>query len=170
MEYKKTIKINPDKLEDEWMEQPANYLDAWELYADAVEIRDKKKARMEIVHSELDEKIRKYWKKYGFEVKPTEPLIKEWIRRNKKYIKAERKLISANHQVNLTNGIKKSFEHKKDALGNIVTMKVSGYYSSPSTYDQKEERKSKRLEERKRKKLIEKKKKYLKELNAQTKK
>ena len=76
MNYKKKIKINPDRLEDEWMEQPANYLDAWELYADAVEYRDKKKARMEIIHSELDEKIRKQWSKLGFEIKPTEPTIK----------------------------------------------------------------------------------------------
>ena len=131
MDYKKEIKINPDNLEHEWLIQPSNYLDACELYSDAIEIRDKAKLKLDVVYAELDAKVRKNYSKY-FDSKPTETQIKQWILLRKEYQKAEYALIRANKSANNMLGVKQSFEHKKAALGNIVQMKLSGYYSEPS--------------------------------------
>ena len=145
MDYRKAIKINTDNLESEWILQPSNYLEACELHANSIEERDKSKSKLDLVYAELDAKVRRNYSKF-FGTKPTEPQIKQWIYQRSEYKKADLAHIRANKSVNLLLGVKQSFDHKKAALGNLVSMKLSGYYSEPSSHDKENRRKQRRKE------------------------
>lgn len=136
-DLKKKLAIDEDRLEDEWIEQASHYLEACELHAIALEDRDLKKSKLDIVFAELDSKVRSKWDKLGFESKPTEPQIKQWIVRQTKYRKADHSYIRANKHVNLMLGLKQAFEHRKAALGNLVSLLISGFYSEPNVRNSK---------------------------------
>lgn len=128
--YKDAIKINEDDLESEWLTQPSYYLYFSEAHAEALYEKDLAKARMEYVFATLYSDIRKNWKKY-FDQKPTEPAIKAHISCSKEYRSKERKFIDATKNANILLGAKIGFEHRKNALSNLVSLKIGGFYSEP---------------------------------------
>lgn len=143
--YKEDIKIDLSNLEDEWILQPSLYLTYSELHADAIAKRDNAKLKLEYVHAKIDSDIRKNLKKYGFTSKPTEAAIKSAIILDKKHKKAEKTLINANKEVNVLNAVKLSFEHRKAALQNVVSLKVMGLSSEPRNLVQDAKYKKKRV-------------------------
>ena len=46
-------------------------------------------------------------------------------------IKAQEELNKKTKILNSFNGVKTAFEHRKHALGNLVALKIGGFYSEP---------------------------------------
>jgi len=129
--YLVDIEVDRDNLESEWMEHPSIYVYYSDAYAKAEERRDDLKLDLEVVDAKLDLAIRKNYEMFGFEEKPTETAIKKKITISEKHVKASKALNKANRIVNSMKGIKTGFEHKKHALGNLVALKIGGFYSEP---------------------------------------
>ena len=128
--YKKDLEINTEDLENEWVTQPSNYMYYAEALADAIYERDQIKTEVEFVESQLDNDIVKTWEQHYTKF-PSEQMRRNKIVLSEKYQKVIAKLDKANHNVNLLTGARNAFEHKKNALGNLVTMNVSGFHSEP---------------------------------------
>jgi len=129
-DYAKEILIDPCNLENEWLTQPSYYLYYSESHAEAIYQKDLKKSELDYTHSILYDEVKKDWKKH-FDSKPTEAAIKEWITRNPKYREAELTFIKATRNANIFLNVKTSFDHRKLALSNLVSLKISGFYSEP---------------------------------------
>ncbi len=129
-DYNSDIKINEFDLVNEWIEQASHFLYYAEQHAEAVHEKDMMKAKTDLVYAQMYSTIKKDWKKY-FDSKPTEPAIKEYIAKSKKYKDAELKFINASKDANLLLGVKVAFEHRKLALGNLTSLKIGGFYAEP---------------------------------------
>ena len=131
--YKLDIEIDEDDYEGEWITHSSIYLYYAEMYAEAIELRDNTKLKMEWIEAKIDLDVRQNWesKKYKLTSKPTESAIKNIIKTSKSYLKITRKYNKTVKRVNSLIGVKTAFEHKKHALGNLVSMKISGFHAEP---------------------------------------
>ncbi|RLD78262.1 MAG: hypothetical protein DRJ07_13455 [Bacteroidetes bacterium] len=145
LDYVKDIRINEHDLESEWINQPSLMMQYNELYAVAVFERDSLKVKLDYTAAKLDSEIRKDYSKFGFESKPTEAAIKSAILFQKQYVRTMKKTLLAAKQANLMAGVRTSMDHRKKALENLVTLKVTGFYSEPrnKTKDLKEKKMTK---------------------------
>jgi len=128
--YKADIKINEHDLETDWMTQASHFLYYAEEHANALHNRDMMKAKADYIYAVMYSEIKKDWEKH-FEIKPTEPAIKEFIAKSKKFKIAEKKYIDAAKDANIMLGVKTAFEHRKLALSNLTSLKISGFYAEP---------------------------------------
>jgi len=126
--YRLDIEIDENDYESEWLTHPSVYLHYAEIYADVVQWRDDAKLKMEWIEAKIDLHIRKNWDE---EYKLTETAIKNKIKTSKKFLKVARHYNKCVKRVNSLIGIKTAFEHKKHALSNLVSMKISGFYAEP---------------------------------------
>lgn len=124
------IRIDKTVLEDECLEQPSLYMYYSEKYAEALETKETAKQRVELVYAQTESKIRKDWKLY-FEKQPTEPAIKGEVLQDPYYRKAQNLSNKANKTANVLKGIVTSFDHRKKALENVISLRVTGYYAEP---------------------------------------
>jgi len=129
-DFKRDIHIDENNLETEWLEQASLFVYYAELHAEALYQRDMAKSKLDLLFAKLYSERRKNWERY-FDSKPTESALKEHILSDPKYQKAERHLISSAKDANLMLSVKTAFEHRKKALENLVTLKVSGFYAEP---------------------------------------
>ncbi|MHA1574909.1 MAG: hypothetical protein ACTSXL_02045 [Alphaproteobacteria bacterium] len=129
--YDEDIKINENNIEEMWLEQPSLNMYYNDLYAASIFVRDRCKIQTEYIYAQLDTKIRQDWKSFGFESKPTETAIKNKILMQDEYKKIIYKTLKASKDANLMAGVKTSFEHRKHALSNIVSLRISGFHSEP---------------------------------------
>lgn len=135
--YKQDIEIDETDLEGEWLTHSSLYLHYSSLLAESIRNRDDAKLKMEWIAANIDLDIRKTWdtdegyKKYGFKSKPAEGAIKSTFMTNKKYVKAYRKYNKCVKIVNSMTGVKTAFEHRKHALANIVSLRITGIHSEP---------------------------------------
>jgi hypothetical protein len=102
-----------------------------EQFAESSYQRDKAKLKLEWITAELDLAIRKNPKEFGFSAKPTEGGIKNTLILNEKYQKALQLYNRKTRDLNAMTGVKTAFEHRKHALGNLVALKIGGFYSEP---------------------------------------
>lgn len=130
-DFRRDIDIDKDNLEEEWLMHPSLYLHYSDQYADAAYQKDQAKLKLEWITAELDLAIRKNYKEYGFSSKPTEGGIKNTIILDEKYQKALAILNKKTKLLNTMSGVKTAFDHKKHALGNLVALKIGGFYSEP---------------------------------------
>lgn len=131
MSYADDLKIDRNDLVSDWEEQPVLMLQYCDLHAEAVFNRDADKIKLDYTEAKLDSEIRKDFKAFGFVSKPTEAAIKNTILLQKEYIEAIQCLLDSSKQANLMSGIRQSFDHRKKALENMVTLLISGFHSEP---------------------------------------
>jgi len=131
MGYAEDLKIDRNDLVGDWEEQATLMMHYCDLYAIAVFERDTEKVRLEYIAAQLDSDVRKNFKNYGFASKPTEAAIKNTVVMQKKYRRAVKKALLTAKQANLMAGVRTSFEHRKKALENMVTLLVTGFHSEP---------------------------------------
>jgi hypothetical protein len=129
-DFNEDIKINENDLEGEWLEQASLFLYYAEAHADAMYLRDRAKSKMEYTYSKLYANVKNNWDKY-FDSKPTEAALKEHILSHKKYKEVEKEFIKATKDVNMLLNVKTAFDHRKRALENLVSLRISGFYSEP---------------------------------------
>jgi hypothetical protein len=130
-DFRRDIDIDKDDLEEEWLLHPSLYLYYSCEYSEAFNAKEKAKQKLDWVTAKLDLDIRKNYKKYGFDSKPAENGIKNTVILHKEYQKALKKYNKAQDLFSTFTGVKTAFEHRKHALGNLVALKIGGFYSEP---------------------------------------
>lgn len=136
-DYNKDIQIDENDLENEWIEHPSIVLYYNEAFSDAQYNRDKLKIKLDQTSAKLDSAVRKDWAKYGFESKPTETALRNYILLHPDYRKDELEHLKSVREVTLLTGVRSSFEHRKKALENIVSLRISGFHSEPRNKEKK---------------------------------
>ena len=130
-DYRQDIKVDEFDLEGEWITHPSIYMHYSEIWAEAVADKDDAKLKMDWIAANIDLDVRKNWDtKYNFDAKPSEGAIKNTILISAKYLEAYRKYNQCIKRVNSMVGVKTAFEHKKHALGNLVSLKIGGNNST----------------------------------------
>lgn len=128
--YKEDIKIHPGSLEEDMCNHAELFMKYAELYARAVQEKDRQKQKLDLLYVELDAEIRANWQSY-FSKRPTEAQIKAWILVHPRYTKAQGFYAKASYDVNITAGAKDAFSQRRYMLNNIVSMKLGGIFATP---------------------------------------
>ena len=129
LDYEKDLHIDKDSLEECLVEQPELYAKWSNIWAEATRERDQAKENLNIKKADLDMKVRKSWDILGFDKKPTDMAITTWICAHGEYREANSELIQATYAVNVLDAAKWSFQHRKDALDNLVKLYLNNYYA-----------------------------------------
>jgi hypothetical protein len=137
-ELVKSIKIYPDYLDEDCIEQPNLYFHASNGFALAMAKRDDIKRRLELLGSQIDEEVRLRSSAEG-EKKPTEPEIKHIIIRDKRYQDMSRDYIESCLVANEWKSLKASFENRKDMLEVMQRLYSSGYWGEVSGVGERSE-------------------------------
>lgn len=128
--YKYDLDIDMDDLEREWLEQPSLFMYYSEAHAEAIRDREDAKNNLDLTDALLDSKYRKGWEKY-WEKSPTELALKNKIILDEEHQKSLANFNKKSHIVNLLQSAKSAFDHRRKALENLVTLKVTGFHSEP---------------------------------------
>ena len=133
-EIENDVMIDPDQLDEEWLNQPGLVIKYSELITDATEHRDTMKDLLTFEMADLAEKIRSSEdpkKDFGVS-KTTVDAISGGVERNEKIIQLRKGLIKANGDVNRLQGISKAIDHRKAALTDLVRLVLGEYFAAPT--------------------------------------
>jgi hypothetical protein len=124
------VQIDEHNLDKECIRLPQDYLSYAHLAADAKNDVDEAKAKVDVVHAELGQKIRADPGSYGLE-KVTETAVSSTIVTRSEYQKAEKALREAKHAHEMAQAVVWALEHKKRSLTLLVELHGTGYFSTP---------------------------------------
>jgi signal transduction protein with GAF and PtsI domain len=122
--------IDPNRLDEEWIEHPRRYHQLAMELADARAEHERAKASLEVIAAEIDRSVRLRPEDYGFE-KVTEKIVENTVVLQDKHKTARRRLLDAKHAVDVAQVAVDTMEHKKKALENAVQLFLSDYWSKP---------------------------------------
>ncbi len=131
MNYERDITINQDALDVEWLEQPRLMLKYGRYMAEAELELATAKQNMEVKYAELDKDIRENPGDYGIE-KIVEAGVMAAIKMNEGYKSAVKEYNECQYEYTMAKNAVKAFEHKKEALENLVRLFGQQYFSGPS--------------------------------------
>ena len=136
--YEEDLKIDLNKLEEEWLKQPTLYMKYAEMVAQSQRERDKAKEQIELARAELDSMIRENPDRFSGcpqnkdgSYKPTEGWISSVILNQDKYKKVSENFHDLNYNFNVLQGALKAFDHRKKALEMESQLWLGGYWSTP---------------------------------------
>lgn len=122
--------VDPDRLEEHWVEQPRLMGKYSEQAADARLALGEAKSDLELAEAELFLKVKADPAKYDLD-KPTEAMVKAKIVTFKRYQEAAKAVRDAQHRVHLLDGIVNTIEHRKRTLEGLVDLHGQGYFAAP---------------------------------------
>ena len=131
LEYsREKIAIDKFDLDTMWVDQPKTYHDIADRLALEISRRDEAKNLLADVEAEIDTEIREDaeadLEKNGTK-KPTETAIKNMVRADKRWKKADELKRELDKNVGLLQALKETFMQRRYALENLTTLHVSGY-------------------------------------------
>jgi hypothetical protein len=126
-DYNQDLEIDFSRLDENWRDHSANYMQWSEKWVNAVAERDRAKENLDVVKAELDREVRDS----TLGKKPTETAITAMITMHSKHRAAVEQLNTANEKVNLLASAKSAFDHRKKALEGLTQLWVNGYWSEP---------------------------------------
>ena len=138
MEDKLNLEIDPERLADEWKEQPTLFLRWASKVADAQSEYDEAKAALELERAEVDRDIRDDPKSFGLD-KITETAIAGVIATQKSYQLSNKRVIQARHALDVAKAAVTAIEHRKKALEMLVELWIRDYYADPKPRARTEE-------------------------------
>jgi hypothetical protein len=124
------IAIDPDRLDEEWVGQPALFYRYAARLANAKRMVDEMKAEMTVVEADLARKIRTDPGSYGVE-KITESAVREALVLQPDYTTANEAVIEARHAAELYGAAVTALDHRKKALENLVYLHGQSYFATP---------------------------------------
>lgn len=127
-DLKEDLKLNRFALEKEAERQADMFLYWSQELAEAKFLRDKAKTKLGIVTGERELDIRRNPPEG---LKATEGVIKALVAEDSDIEKAQRKLDSANKNVNTLEGVVRALDHKKSQIDNLTRLSIAGYYANP---------------------------------------
>jgi|GEM_PF-2091359 len=125
----KILDIDPNLLDKEWINQPRFFMRYALQAADARRRYEEAKANLKIVAAEQDQQVR--MRAAANEEKTTEASISAQVIRNSKYWEAEQAVFDAKYHMDVMDAAVEALRHRKDALENLVRLRLSEYYSEP---------------------------------------
>jgi len=128
--YENDLAIDPHALDDEWLLHPNLYMKYSEALAQAQKSRDKIKEKLDVTRAQVDRDIRKKPDDYGIS-KITETVVAGAILMEARFTEVQDLLTDANLEVNLLQAAVRSFDHRKKALENLVTLYMASYFAGP---------------------------------------
>lgn len=129
--FEADLKIDPDNLDLEWMNQPILLMRYSSLESEAKQQADKAKEYVGVVRAEIANAIRKDPKSYEVE-KATNDTVKELVEVQPEVREAEQKKNEAFHLLNLLGNAVRAIETRKYALENLVKLFGMEYFASPN--------------------------------------
>ena len=130
MNYEKDIKIDPDSLDIEWLEQASLMLKYTRYQAGLQLDEDEAKENLEFITAELDKEIRTNPEKFGIE-KITEGVVRNTILLKDEYKEANKEYLTARFENNVGKGAVRSVDGRKTALENLVKLHGQQYFAGP---------------------------------------
>ncbi len=128
---KKIHEIDKFRLDEEWVEQPALYVEYAERLAEQMKRLDYAKSDLELTVAEIDKDIRLYFQtKYGLE-KLTENVVSNTIILQPRYQVALKALNETKHDVAILRAAVDGLDQRKSALENLVKLFLSSYFAQP---------------------------------------
>ncbi len=148
MNYAEDLKINPDQLDVEWLEQPLRFHIYSTKSAEANKFVRKCDELVKVIRSELIlEASAKGESILGKGVKPTAPNIEAYYRNNAEYKKAKVALHDAQYNQEMLTNVVYAFHQRKSALENLTRLHGQNYFAGPTLpRDLSEEYKEKQKE------------------------
>ena len=125
-DYATEIKIDPNALDVEWLEQPQLFMKYAEAAVNARTVMDRAKENLDVCRAELDLEVRS-----KFEKKPTESQIANTIITEDRYKEENMKYIEAKHEYDILSAAVRAFDQKKSALENLVRLQGQQYFAGP---------------------------------------
>jgi hypothetical protein len=147
------FEINRLALDDEWVRQPDLYRRYAEDAADARRLFDEAKNTLTVTRAEVEMDVRENPEDHGL-AKVTETAVKTAVEMSAKVQLAEKEVIKTRYAMEVLQGALGALDHKKKALGDLVSLHLADYFSEPKarpsgreeteTYDKRRARKSQR--------------------------
>lgn len=122
--------VDKHALDEEWEKQAALYEKYALLLAEAKEVLNKRKAKLDLITAEVGHNARKNPARFGLD-KITDATIKDAVLRSKQHQKGMRLRIKAQHRVDVLEATVSALEHKKKALENLVYLHGQSYFAAP---------------------------------------
>jgi len=149
-DYAKDISIQKDSLDSEWLTHPDKVYQYAKLHADATDERNRTKEKLNVVDSELWLKARSNPKDNLPDVpenKISEAVIKAWIITQPNYKEALEEYLKACHKVDILKSAVNALDARKAALGNLVSLWLAKYFSTPKVEESYREEVEQSVEE-----------------------
>lgn len=124
------FQLDPHRLDEEWIAQPALYRKAAERLADAREEYERAKAKEKVVYAEVELAVRRNPDNFGLE-KATESCVRAAVEVNPSVKAVVTATITARKTMDLAQVRVDTLEHRKKALENLVVLQGRDYYAEP---------------------------------------
>lgn len=125
------FQIDPYNLEEEWTKQSTLYKQYADEYADARRELAEAQSALEVAKAKCKLAIRQNPGDFGLK-KATNDSVEEAAALSESIQEAEQEVCDARHRVDVLGGAKEALDHKKKALGDLVSLYLSDYYSGPT--------------------------------------
>jgi hypothetical protein len=129
-DYKNSIEIDIDNLENEWRQQPIKFMEWAHKAVEMESERDRLKDKLEVLHGKIDLEIRQDPEKFGI-VKATESSIQSAMVGDIRIQGATSDYLQAVKDAKMFNVMREAFDHRKKALEKMTDLWIAGYYAEP---------------------------------------
>ena len=148
MSYESDIRIDPDALDVENLDQPLLVFKYNAALSEAKDEMDSAKENLDITRAEVGLEVRDNPEEFNLE-KSTEGAIKAAVEMDERVQKARDRVAKARHDVGVLSAVTTALEHRKRSLDNLVRLHAQEYFSGPTggprslknEYEKKEEAK-----------------------------
>lgn len=123
-ELKEALKIDKHDLDEEWVGQPELHNEAGRAYARCIAQRDQCEQEYKLVQAAIDRKLRD---QYAND-KITEVRLKNLVTEHPDVQNAYTEFNMWNHMTEAFKALKESYTHRRDALRELVSLHLAGYY------------------------------------------
>jgi len=124
-QLEKDLTINPNLLDDEWVNFPSLVLNYSEQVVEAELALERVELKRDVLIAELDDAARNAGEKM------TEARVKNWIIAQPLYQQIEEERIKARHELSLLKVAVKALDSKRKGLEKLVDLYLVNYYSEP---------------------------------------
>lgn len=124
------VRADPDRLDEQWVSQPRLRWRWSRELADARELLNRAKADLEVCEAELKLTIRDNPDRFGLK-KATEASVEETCRTQEEWQGAKRSVVEAQHEVDVLAAAVAAVDDRKEALENLVRLRLADYYGEP---------------------------------------
>ena len=128
--YEQDIRIDPNSLDVEWLEQPG-LMRKYTIHSALMEkTKDEAKEKLDLMKAQIELNIRENPEKYGL-AKITEAAVQSTVLLQEEYQEAAREYNDAKYEHNIAVGAVRSIDQRKTALENLVKLLGTSYFAGP---------------------------------------
>jgi len=126
-DYADLIRIDPDALDVEWVEQPGRFLHLAEQLAHARKSLETAEQNYEVQEAKVAKSIREE----ATGKRMTEGAIKEHLARSPKLTEAKNEIIQTRYEMEILAAAVRAMDVRKQALENLVRLQGQAYFAGP---------------------------------------